>query len=141
MHLVADAVAGEFTHHSVAVLLAIVLHGRADVAKPVSGHSLRNAAVERLARHIEQRFHLRSDLTHTESVARITTEAVEQRATIDRDDVTVLEHGLVVGYAMHHNIVDRCADAGGERRAVRIGEALEGGLCPMVADELLGHPV
>ena len=42
---------------------------------------------------------------------------------------------------MHHTVVDRCADACGERPSVWIREPLESGYGVMVAYELIGHLV
>ena len=50
-----------------------------------------------------------------------------------------LQYGIVVRYAMHYHVVDRSADTGRKRRAIWIGESLEGWLGPIVTDELFGN--
>ena len=139
MHLPTNTVTGKFADNSVALGLAVVLNGTADVTDMATSCRLGNAPVERLLRDTQQTLDIFSDLTDTERVAGVATETVEQCATVDGDDVTLAEDGLGVRNAMNHDIVHRGANAGGKRPSIGIGETLESGNCSIVTNKLVGN--
>ena len=85
--------------------------------------------------------HLITYLPHTERIARITVESLKQGATINGDDITILQYGLVVRNAVYNDIIHRSANTRRERVPVRVREILERRYCPVVANELLSYPV
>ena len=141
MHLTTYAVTGQLTYYAVARRFAEFLNSAADVAQMVSGDGILYTLIERGLRDLQQLLHFFGDLTHTKRVARVAIEATEQRPTINGNDVTILQHIVGVWHAVNNNIVDRCTDAGRERTAVGIREALERGNRMMITDEFISNLV
>ena len=76
------------------MLLAIVLHSAADISDMFAGNGSLDAEVERLLSYAQQLSDILGDLAHAESVARVAIESVEKRSTVDRDDVSIVQHGM-----------------------------------------------
>ena len=106
MHLSADAMTGEFSHHTIPFRLAVVLNRAADIAHMVAGFGHGNGLVERIMCRHHQTSDLLTYLADTERVARVAVETIQQCSTVDRDDVTIAQDGLVVRNTMHHHIID-----------------------------------
>lgn len=116
------------------------LNGVANVTDAMSDDGLLNAFVEGLLGGLEKLPDFGFDLAHTEGVARISTKAVEGYTAIYGNDITLSERH-VVGYAMDYDLIDGSANGGWEGRTIGIGETLEGGCGPVVANEGLCQPV
>ena len=139
VHLVTNTMARELANNTISMRLAVTLDSIADISQMPASHSTLNAFIERLLRCPEQLLDLVAHLTHTECVARVTAEAIQQGAAVDGDNIPFLEHRIRVGYAMYHNVIHRGADAGGKRPSIWIGETLESRDCSIVANELVGN--
>ena len=105
MHLTANAMSGQFADDAVAMSLAVFLHSTADITEVTTSDGIVDTLIQGLLRGTEQLFDLFADLANTERVAGVAAKAVEQRAAVDGDDVTVLKHCLSIGDAMHDDVV------------------------------------
>ena len=141
VHLVTDTMSGQFTDDAVTLGFAMLLDSIADIAEMVSGLGCLNAFIECLLGGSQELSYIVSHLTHTEGVARVATEAIEQCAAVNGDDVALLEDRLLVGHAMHHDVVYRRTDAGWKRPSIWIREALESGDSAVVTYERVGYPI
>ena len=141
VHLPAYAVSSELANDAILMVFAVILDGGADVTQMVTGLCGLDTEVEGLLRDLQQLRHFLADLAHTERVAGVAVESVKQRTAVNRDDVTLLQHRLLIGHSMNDDIIYRSTDAGGKRPSIRIGETFEGRNGSMVTDELIGYLV
>ena len=141
MHLAANTMTCELTDNAITLFLTETLYGVADVAQMIAGNGSRNALIKSLPGCAEQTVNLCRNLSYAEGVGRVTIETVELCATVNRNDITILQDCIFVRDSMHHTVIDRCADACGERPSVRIGEAFESRNGTMVTYELIGYLV
>ena len=141
VHLAANAMAGELADDAEAGFLRMLLDDSADVADMMPWLCRLDAELQTLLRHAEQTLHLRTDLSHTERVARVAVPAVELAAAVHGDNVALLQHTGRPRYAVYDHVVDRGADRAGKRPTNRIREVLERWPGAMRADELLSDVV
>src|SRR5688572_10660135 len=109
VELAADAVAAEFAHHRIAVLLGVRLDGGAQVAQPRARAHLADAEPHAFVRHLDQAARLYARLADIEHAARVAVKAVLDHGDVDVEDVAGLENP-VAGDAMADLVVDRGAD-------------------------------
>ena len=105
VHLATDAMTGKFTNDAISLCLTVVLHSTADVTQMFSCHRLLNAKVKGLLGSLEQLFDVIGDLTHTERVARIAIELIQERPAVDGDDVPLFQDCALIWYTMYDNII------------------------------------
>jgi hypothetical protein len=141
MHILAYTVACQLAHYTVAMTGAMVLYSAAYIAYMSTGNGSLDAQIESLLGGLEQFLDFLAHLAYTESVAAVATIAVKLRSAVNGYDVAFLEHGRGIGDAMNHNVVDRCADAVREGRAIGIWEPLERWHRTMIADKLVGNGI
>ena len=139
VHLTTNAVSCEFTYKAIALSLTMRLHRITDVAQMMASHSILYTQIEGLFGRLQQLTDFSRNLPHAKSVAGVTIEPVQQRTTVDRNDVTLFQDCFLVGDTMHDNVVDRCADTGRKRSSVRVRKPLECRNCAMVTYELIGN--
>src|SRR5204863_2751476 len=109
VELAADAVAAEFTHHRVAMLLRMRLDRRADVAEARARAHLLDAEPHALEGDIDQPLRLDAGLADIEHATAVAVEAVLDDSDIDVEDVGRFKHPLA-GDAVADLVVDRGAD-------------------------------
>ena len=141
VHLAADTVSGEFPDDAVTMTFAMALHRIADIADVFACHGILDTEIKAFLRRLQQLADIVADLTDTKSIGGVAIKTVEKGATVNSDNVTLLQDGLSVGHPMNDNVVDRGTDAARERTTVVIRKILERGDCPMVANERLGNRI
>ena len=114
VELATHAVSAHLTHDTVVASLAILLDGVGDIANAVAGHCVLDADIERLLGRAQQLEGLLGDIADTESVGAVAVEPLGGDGTaVTGHDVAILEN-IVRRDAMHHHLVDRGAERGGE---------------------------
>ena len=88
VQLPAGAVAHELADDGEAGVLAVALHGIANVADAVAGHSLLDALIQSSLGHIQQALCFQIDLAHRIGAGIVAVEAIDLCAGIDADDIT-----------------------------------------------------
>ena len=141
MHIPAYAMAGQLAHYSVIVFSAKLLHSGTDIAKILSCTRTINCTLQGCLGYSKQLSDFKSNLAHAERVARVPIKAIELGATVDRDDITVLEDCLLIWNSMDNDIIDGSADACRKRLSKRIGVPLENRDSTIVADKLIRQPI
>ena len=131
----------QLAHNTIAMTGAMVLYSAAYIAYMSTGNSSLDAQIESLFGGLEQFLDFLAHLAYTESVAAVATITVKLRSAVNGYDVAFLEHGCCIGYAMNHNVVDRCADAVREGRTVWIGKPLERWHRTVIAYKLVGNGI
>jgi len=139
VHLAADAVSAQFADDAVALGFAVRLHSVADVTQMATGDCCLDAFIQAFLRGAQQLFDLVANLADAERVGGVAAKAVEQRAAVDGNDVTVLQYRLRIGDTMYDDVVHRGADAGGKRPSIGIGETLESRNGSVITDERIGY--
>src|SRR5262249_27129852 len=86
----ADPVADERAHHAAALAFGELLNRRADVADPRAIANLRDADLERAARHLDHLLRFGRGLADVERRRRVAVEAVVDGGDVDVDDVAQL---------------------------------------------------
>src|SRR5205814_7937800 len=107
------AVAGVLLDDAVAERLGVLLDGVADVADPAAEAGSGQAAPHGLLGHLEEPLQLGRDLTDRERDGRVAVPALEDRAAVEGDDVTLAQHLVLARDAVDDLVVDRRADGGG----------------------------
>src|SRR5258708_36706595 len=122
MHATADSMADEVADDAEALCLAHLLHGRGDVTQPPAYPTLLDGLLQRSACDVEQLEGLRRYLADSLGHGSVGVEAVDDDATVDREDVAVFKDALRVRHPVDNLLVDRGTQG---RRIAMI--ALEGG--------------
>ena len=111
VHLGADPVADVLPHDPVPAAGPRARLDRVrDVAQPVSGPGLGQAGPQRPLTGPQQRGVLVADRPDADGAGGVTVPAIQDRAAVDRDQVSGREPGLGAGDAVHDLVVDRGAD-------------------------------
>ena len=103
-----------------------LLHGPADFIQAIANNHLLDASPERALRHVQETLGLFADLTDTGRVGRVAVIALDNGATVNRDDVTLLQN-VLTGNTVNDHVVRTRADNGGKPvvpKKVRTGAAL-----------------
>jgi hypothetical protein len=135
VQLAAQAVADQFSNHTVTGRLGMFLDGVANIPDTLSGHGLGDAAVQALAGDSKEPLGFWCYNTDPKRKGLIPDESVDFNAAIHRDDVAISHRGFA-GNSMNHLIVGR--DAQGIRKTV---QAFESGYSPRIPDEFLGQAI
>ena len=105
--------AHELADHRETGVLAVALHGIADIADAVAGHGLLDALVQSSLGHIQQALGFQVDLAHRIGAGVVAVEAVDLGTGVDAHDVTRADDDIMRGDAVDDGIVQ--ADAGRAR--------------------------
>ncbi|MPN24927.1 hypothetical protein SDC9_172332 [bioreactor metagenome] len=135
MHLAADTVSAQIPNYAVAVSFRVALDGAGDVAQPVALARLVNADPEALLGHTDEVLDFRGYLADRGGKGAVRLPSVQNHAAVYREDLTVPQR-LSIRETMHHMIVRRGTDGGGEAFV-----ALKGGRGARVTDHLLGEAI
>ena len=133
VQLTAGAVAHELADDRETGVLAVALHGIADVADAVAGHSLLDALIQSSLGHVQQALCFQIDLTHRIGAGIVAVEAVDLCTGVDADDVTGADDDVMRRDTMDDGIVQ--ADAGRARKAI---QTLEIGDAAVLHDDVRG---
>ena len=132
VQLTAGAVAHELADDRETGILAVALHGIADVADAVAGHSLLDAFIQSSLGHIQQALCFQIDLAHRIGAGIVAVEAIDLCAGVDADDITGTNDDVMRRDTMDDGIVQ--ADAGRARKAI---QTLEIGGAAVLHDEVV----
>ena len=141
MHLPSDSVSSEFTYDSIAMTFTKSLYSVTNVSDMITCHCHFYTFVQRLSRHCQQIPDILADISDTKGVGRVSVISSKKCATIDGNNISILENSLFVGYSVHYDIIDRCADTSGKRPSKWIGKILERWNGSIVTDKFLRHPI
>jgi len=136
VHLTSYTMAGQFAYDSVTLRLTMLLYSSPNITNMFSCNSLLNTDIKRLFGRLEQLLHFRTDLAHTKRIGTVTIEAVKKCTAVNGYNITIFQYNFITRNSMNHHVIDRCADRGGKRRSVWIGEILERRDCSVVKNEL-----
>jgi hypothetical protein len=131
----------ELAYDTIALSFAMALDGITDVAYAMASHRGLDTPVQGLLGGLEQKLDFWTDLAYTEGVAGVAIVAVEEGATVDGDDVTVAQYGLLGRYAVYDHIVHGGADTPREGTSIGVRKTFEGRFCAVVANEFLGETI
>src|ERR1700678_4225342 len=109
MHLGADAMTYKFPHHRKTAFLHPLLHGRRNIAQPVSRPDLIDRLLQRFARHPQQLLALRADLPYRNRHRRVAKITIQLDAKIHRKNVAFFQLPRRRWYPVHHFLVNRSA--------------------------------
>lgn len=89
MHFFSNAMACQFTNHSVAETLTIVLYCSSYIADMMTGNRLFYAFIKRFFGNLQKLFDLRLNLSDTKRITTVAVISCKKRATIDRNDISI----------------------------------------------------
>ena len=132
VQLLAGAVTYELAHHRETGILAVALHGIADITDAVACLGSLDALVQSSLGHVQQTLSLQVDLAHRIGAGIVAVEAVDLGTGVDAHDVTGADHDVMGRDAMDDGIVQ--TDAGRARKAI---QTLEIGGAAVLHDEVV----
>ena len=125
MEGVAHAMTCQVTHDAIAVLLAMLLDGMANVTHKTERLRSLHAYLQALLGHPDKLLLLGRRLTYYKHTRGIGIIAVDDGCEVHVDDVTLLEHILLLGYAMTHHLIDARAYRHGEWRCLVVSAIVQ----------------
>src|SRR3954454_7852148 len=140
VHPPADSMADEGADDVESLRFRVLLHRRADVAEVLARTHLGDGRLEALPRRIDEDLRLRRDLADRHRNRAVAHEALQDRAEVETDDVSLLQLGPV-GDAVHDDVIDGGADHRGIGREAHRRVALEGRLRAAFGQLLFRHRV
>src|SRR5574344_7782 len=137
MHFFTNAMTDKFSYHTVTIILAMHLNSISNVTKVTTTDSCLYTLIKRFLRYLQQFLHVLRNLADTKSVTRISVETVKKCSAVNTDDVTILQDTLLTRYSMNDLLVDRSANASGERPSVWIRETLKCRNSSIISNKLI----
>ena len=132
VQLLAGAVTYELAHHRETGILAVALHGIADITDAVACLGSLDALVQSSLGHVQQTLSLQVDLAHRIGAGIVAVEAIDLCTGVDADDVARADDDIMRRDAMDDGIIQ--ADAGRSRETV---QSLEVGGTAVLYDEIV----
>ena len=105
VHFMANSMAYEFAHDPITLSLCVLLHRISYIPQPLANYCLLYTLIQGFFGRIQQLTYSRRHFTNSKCVARISTKAIEFYPAIDRDDVSLLQWGII-WYAMHYDLIN-----------------------------------
>ena len=105
VHFMANSVTYEFTHDPIALSFCVLLHRIAYISQALANYCLLYTLIQGFLGRIQQLAYSWRHFTNGKCVARISTKAIEFHPAIDRDDVSLLQWGII-WYAMHYDLIN-----------------------------------
>ena len=136
VQLLAGAVTYELAHHRETGILAVALHGIADITDAVACLGSLDALVQSSLGHVQQALSFQVDLAHRIGAGVVAVEAVDLGTGVDADDIAGADDDVMRRDAMDNGIVQ--ADAGRARETI---QTLEIGDAAVLHDEVVDQLV
>ena len=142
MEGIAYPMTSQVTHNTIAVFLAMLLNGMADISHESVGLGGLHAYLQALFCHSHQLFLLWRGLADDEHTTGVGIIAVEDGGEVHVDNIALFEHILLFGYTVTNHLVDRSADRHRERWCILVAAIVQaGGNGMMVLTVLTAYPI